>query len=224
MKLADQIKIRELKFNPKVEISENTVELNDIGISVPIPNGCVVDDGEIFENFKAEYVFPENSEFSKKDRESFENGIFPPVFTLKKNSGRPIIACYLFDIRALKGGSNLNIRSINKFELMWTPYLAKKTNELPMNAKRILKNELTGALSTEYGFEYKTKNGTVPIPSYLRILTYEVRNFALTFYLIYDESNNFEQTELDSFIDGIKTNGNNSYNSLWQRAKSMFNL
>lgn len=224
MKLTDQIKIRELKFKPKVEILENTVELNDIGISIPIPKGFTVDDGGIFENFKTEYVFPENSEFSKKDRENFENGIFPPVFTLKKNNGRPIIACYLFDIRALKGGSNLNIRSINKFELMWTPYLAKKTNEVPMNAKRILKNDLTGALSTEYGFEYKTKNETEPIPSSLRILTYEVGNFVLTFYLVYDNANDLEQIELDSFIDGIKTNGNNGYNSLWQKAKSIFNL
>ncbi|MCR9262720.1 MAG: hypothetical protein NXH86_01110 [Flavobacteriaceae bacterium] len=224
MKLTDQIKIRELKFKPKVEILENTVELNDIGISIPIPKEFTVDDGGIFENFKKEYVFPENSEFSKKDRESFENGIFSPVFTLKKNNGRPIIACYLFDIKALKGGSNLNIRSINKFELMWAPYLAKKTNLVEMNAKRILKNELTGALSTEYGFDYKTKNGTETIPSNLRILTYEVRNFVLTFYLIYDNTNNLEQTELDSLIDGIKTNGNNGYNSLWQKAKSMFNL
>ena len=107
---------------------------------------------------------------------------------------------------------------------MWAPYLAKKTNLVEMNAKRILKNELTGALSTEYGFDYKTKDGTETIPSNLRILTYEVRNFVLTFYLIYDNTNNLEQTELDSFIDGIKTNGNNGYNSLWQKAKSMFNL
>jgi hypothetical protein len=91
---------------------------------------------------------------------------------------------------------------------MWAPYLAKKTNKEPMNAKRILKNELTGALSTEYGFDYKTKNGTEPIPSNLRILTYEVGNFVLTFYLIYDDSNNLKQTKLDSFIDGIKTNAN----------------
>jgi hypothetical protein len=84
MKLTDQIKIRDLKFKPKVQILENTVELNDIGISIPIPNGFTVDDGRIFENFKTEYVFPENSEFSKKDRENFKNGIFPPVFTLKK--------------------------------------------------------------------------------------------------------------------------------------------
>ena len=118
MKLTDQIKIRELKFKPKIEISEYSVELNDIGISIPIPNGFTVDDGGIFEEFKAEYVFPENSEFSEKDRKNFENGIFPPVFTLKKNNGRPIIACYLFDIRALKGRNNLNIRSINKLEQM----------------------------------------------------------------------------------------------------------
>ena len=224
MKLTDQIKVRELKFKPKVEILENTVELNDIGISISIPNGFTVDDGGIFENFKKEYVFPENSEFSKKDRENFESGIFPPVFTLKKNSGRPIITCYLFDIRALKGGSNLNIRSINKFEQMWTPYLVKTIKGSPINAKRILKNDLTGALSTECGFEYKTKNGTESTQSNLRILTYEVGNFVLTFYLVYDNANDLEQTELDSFIDGIKTNGNNGYNSLWQKAKSMFNL
>nr|WP_298998896.1 hypothetical protein [uncultured Allomuricauda sp.] len=224
MKLTDQIKIRELKFKPKVEVLEKTVELNDIGISIPIPKGFKVDDGGIFENFKMEYVFPENSEFSKKDRENFENGIFPPVFTLKKTNRRPIIACYLFKAKALKGGSNLNIRSINKFELMWAPYLAKKTNEVPMNAKRILKNNLTGALSTEYGFDYKTKSGTKPIPSNLRILTYEVGKFVLTIYLIYDNAHNLVQSELDSFIDGIKTNGNNGYNSLWLRAKSMFNL
>lgn len=223
MKLTDQIKIRELKFKPKFEILENTVELNDIGISIPIPNRFTIDDGGIFENFKTEYVFPENSEFSKKDRESFENGIFPPVFTLKKNSGRPLIACYLFKAKALKGGSNLNIRSINKFELMWAPYLAKKTNKVPMNAKRISKNELTGALSTEYGFDYKTKNGAEPIPSNLKILTYEVGKFVLTLYLIYDNTDDLEQTELDSFIDGIKTNGKKGYNSLWQKAKSMFN-
>ncbi len=224
MKLTNQIKIRELKFKPRVEIVENTIELSDIRISIPIPNGFIVDDGVIFEDFKSEYIFPKNSEFSKKDRENFENGIFPPVFTLKKTNGRPIIACYLFKAKALKGGSNLNIRSINKFELMWAPYLAKKTNEVPMNAKRILKNELTGALSTEYGFDYKTKNVTEPIPSNLRILTYEIGKFVLTFYLIYDTSNNLEQTELDSFIDGIKTNDNKGYNSLWQRVKTKFNL
>ncbi|PCJ94758.1 MAG: hypothetical protein COA50_10205 [Flavobacteriaceae bacterium] len=224
MKLTDQIKTRELKFKPKVEIFENTIELNDIGISIPIPNGFEIDNGGVFDKFKAEYVFPDNSEFSTKDRESFEKVIFPPVFALKKGNGRPVIACYLFDVRALKGRSNLHIRSINKYELMWAPYLAKKTNEIPMNAKRIMKNELTGALSTEYGFDYKTKNGTVPIPSNLRILTYEVVNFVLTFYIIYDNTNNFEQTEIDSFVDGIKTNDNFGNNSFWQKAKSMFNL
>ncbi|MDF0708286.1 hypothetical protein [Flagellimonas okinawensis] len=221
MKLTDQIKIRELKFKPKVGILENSIELNDIGISIPIPSGFKVDDGVIFEKFKAEYVFPENSEFSKKDLDSFEKGIFPPVFVLKKNSGRPVIACYLFHIRALKGGSNLNIRSINKYELMWAPYLAKKTNEVPMNAKRILRNQMTGALSTEYGFDYKTKNSINPIPSNLRVLNYQVSKFVLTFYLIYDDSNNLEQTELDTFIDGIKTNGNNA-NSIWKQIKAKF--
>lgn len=222
MKLTDQIKIRELKFKPKVEISENSIELNDIGISIPIPNGFKVDDGGIFENFKAEYVFPENSEFSKKDLESFEKGIFPPVFVLKKNGRRPVIACYLYPIRAMKGGSNLNIRSINKFELMWVPYLAKKTNEVPMNAKRILRNQMTGALSTEYGFDYKTKNGNDSIPSNLRVLNYQVGKFVLNFYLIYDDSNNLEQTELDTFIDGIKTNGNSGSYSLWKKIKAKF--
>ena len=224
MKLTDQIKIRKLKFNQKIEISENTVEFISIGISILIPEGFTIDDGRIFKNFKTDYVFPENPEFSKTDKEHFEKGLFPPVFTIKKTDKRPIIACYLFRRKALKGVGNLNIRSINKLESMWAQYVAEKTNDGPMNAKRILKNGLTGALSAEYKFEYNTKSRTEHVPSNLKILTYEIKNFILTFYVIDDNLNKLEQTELDSFIDGIKTSPEKASNSLWQKVLSILNI
>ena len=214
MNLTKEITSRKLNFEPQVEISNESIKIKDIGISIDLIENFVIAEKDTFEKFKAHYQFPENPELNKKDRESFINAIFQPIFILK-NSGkiRPIIACYLFDIRALKGKNNLNIRSINKFELMWTSYIAESKNDRRLNAKRILTNELNGAISESYRFEFKTKNSSENILSNLRILTIEIKDYVLTFYIVDDEKNPLNPVELEKFISGIKkTNANTVYN------------
>jgi hypothetical protein len=214
MNLTKEITSRKLNFEPQVEISNESIKIKDIGISIDLIEKFVIAEKDTFEKFKTEYQFPKNPELNKKDRESFVNAIYQPIFILE-NSGkkRPIIACYLFDVRALKGKNNLNIRSINKFELMWTSYLAESKNDRRLNAKRIVANELNGAISEIYRFEYKTKNGSENTLSNLRILTIEIKDFVLTFYIVDDEKNPLNPAELEKFISGIKkTNANNVYN------------
>jgi hypothetical protein len=214
MNLTKEITSRKLNFEPQVEISNESIKIKDIGISIDLIENFVIAEKDTFEKFKADYQFPENPELNKKDRESFINAIFHPIFILK-NSGktRPIIACYLFDIRALKGKNNLNIRSINKFELMWTSYIAESKNDRRLNAKRILTNELNGAISESYRFEYKTKNSSENILSNLRILTIGIKDYVLTFYIVDDEKNPLNPMKLEKFISGIKkTNANTVYN------------
>ncbi|MEP1938565.1 MAG: hypothetical protein ABJK11_03300 [Balneola sp.] len=194
-----------MKFEPQVEISNELIKIKDIGISIDLIENFVIAEKDTFKKFKAEYQFPENSELNKKDRESFADAIFEPIFILENSENkRPIIACYLFDVRALKGKNNLNIRSINKFELMWTSYLAESKNDRRLNAKRIVTNELNGAISETYRFIYKTKNGSENKLSNLRILTIEIKDYVLTFYIVDDEKTPLNQTELEKFINGIK--------------------
>jgi hypothetical protein len=205
MNLTKEITSRKLNFEPQVEISNESIKIKDIGISVDLIENFVIAEKETFEKFKTEYLFPENPELNKKDRDSFVNAIFQPIFILENSEKkRPIIACYLFDVRALKGKNNLNIRSINKFELMWASYLAESKNERRLNAKRIVANELNGAISEIYRFEYKTKNGSENKLSNLRILTFEIKDYILTFYIVDDEKNGLNQAELEKFINGIK--------------------
>jgi hypothetical protein len=205
MNLTKEITSRKLNFEPQVEISNESIKIKDIGISIDLIENFVIAEKDTFKKFKTEYQFPENSELNKKDRESFADAIFEPIFILENSKKkRPIIACYLFDVRALKGKNNLNIRSINKFELMWTSYLAKSKNDRRLNAKRIVTNELNGAISETYRFEYKTKNGSENKLSNLRILTIEIKDYVLTFYIVDDEKNPLNQAELEKFINGIK--------------------
>jgi len=205
MNLTKEITSRKLNFEPQVEISNESIKIKDIGISIDLIENFVIAEKDTFEKFKAEYQFPENPELNKKDRESFVNAIFQPIFILENSEKkRPIIACYLFDVRALKGKNNLNIRSINKFELMWTSYLAESKNDRRLNAKQIVTNELNGAISEIYRFEYKTKNGSENKLSNLRILTIEIKDYVLTFYIVDDEKNPLNQAELEKFINGIK--------------------
>ncbi|TRZ43121.1 hypothetical protein [Robertkochia solimangrovi] len=205
MNLTKEITSRKLNFEPQVEISNESIKIKDIGISIDLIENFVLADKDTFNKFKAEYQFPKNSELNKKDRESFADAIFEPVFILENSEKkRPIIACYLFDVRALKGKNNLNIRSINKFELMWTSYLAEPKNDRRLNAKRIVTNELNGAISETYRFEYKTKNDSKNKLSNLKILTIEIKDYVLTFYIVDDEKNSLNQAELEKFINGIK--------------------
>jgi hypothetical protein len=204
MNLTKEITSRKLNFEPQVEISNESIKIKDIGISIGLIENFVIAEQDTFEKFKAEYQFPKNSELNKKDKESFANAIFEPIFILENSEKkRPIIACYLFDVRALKGKNNLNIRSVNKFELMWTSYLAESKNDRRLNAKRIVANELNGAISEIYRFEYKTKNSSESKLSNLRILTIEIKDYVLTFYIVDDEKNPLNQVELEKFINGI---------------------
>ena len=206
MNLTREIINRELNFEPKVEISTNTIKVECVGISISLTDNFAIAEKDTFSRFKYEYQFPENPELSRKDRESFVDAIFQPLFIIKRNgNNRPLIACYLFDVYALKGKHNLNIRSINKFELMWATYLAESKNNRRPNAKRIKTNGLNGAISDNYQFEYKTKLGSRCTPSNLRILTLEIKDYILTFYIVDDEENPMNQTELEKFINGIKT-------------------
>ena len=205
MNLTKEITSRKLNFEPQVEILNESIKIKNIKISIDLIENFVIAEKDTFEKFKAEYQFPENSELNKKNRESFANAIFEPIFILENNEKkRPIIACYLFYFRALKGKNNLNIRSINKFELMLTAYLAESKNDRRLNTKRIVANELNGAISEIYRFEYKTKSGSENKLSNLRLLTIEIKDYVLTFYIVDDEKNPLNQAELEKFINRIK--------------------
>ena len=204
MNLTKEITNRKLNFEPQVEISKKSIKIKDVGISIDLIENFVLAEKDTFEKFKSEYQFPENPELNKKDRESFVSAIFEPIFILESNGNkRPIIACYLFNVRTLKGNNNLNIRSINKFELMWANYIAESKNDRSLNAKRIANNKLNGAISETYKFEYKTKNGSENVLSNLRILTIEIKDYVLTFYIVDDDKNPLSQAKLEKFINGI---------------------
>jgi hypothetical protein len=205
MNLTKEIKNRKIGFEPKVKVSNNRIEIDKIGIGIELSDNFTVADKSEFRNFISDYEFPKNLELSKKDREGFKNELFEPIFTLSdKENTRPIIACYLFNLSDLKGNSNLNIRSITKYELMWAEYVLESKNNRRVNVKRIVTNGINGSISENYWFVYKSKSSNSEKLSRLRILNLEINDYVLTFYIIDDEQNDLNETELEKFISGIK--------------------
>jgi len=204
MNLTKEIQNRKISFNPKVKLSNKRIEIEEIGIKIELWNKFNVSDKSKFQNFLSNYEFPKNLELSKKDREGFKKELFEPIFTLSnKENNRPIVACYLFNVYALKGKTNLNIQSITKYELMWAEYILESKNKRRVNVKRIVTNGINGSVSEDYWFTYKSNN--TEILSRLRILNLEINEFVLTFYIVDDEQNNLSKIELEKFINGIKT-------------------
>jgi len=207
MNLTKEIKNRKIGFEPKVKVSKNLIEIEKIGIGIDIDlsDKFTLADKSDFRNFINDYEFPKNLELSKKDREGFMNELFEPIFTLSdKENTRPIIACYLFNVNDLKGNTNLNIRSITKFELMWAEYILESKNNRRVNVKRVVTNGINGSISENYWFVYKSKNSNSEKLSRLLILNLEINDYVLTFYIIDDEQNELNETELEKLISGIK--------------------
>jgi hypothetical protein len=205
MNLTKEIKNRKIGFEPKIKVSNKRIEIDQFGIKIELSDKFTVADKSEFQNFINDYEFPKNLELSKKDREGFKNELFEPIFTLSdKKKTRPIIACYLFNVSDLKGKTNLNIRSITKFELMWAEYLLESKNNRKVNVKRVVTNGINGSISESYWFVYKSKSANSEKLSRLQILNLEINNYVLTFYIIDDEQNDLNETELEKFISGIK--------------------
>ena len=205
MNLTKEIQNRKNTFDPEVKISTNRIEIDQIGVEIQFSDKFIVSDKTKFQELIADYQFPKNTELSKKDREGFEKAIFEPIFTLSdKEYKRPIIACYLYNVYALKGSSNLNIRSITKYELMWAEYLVESRNNRRVNVKRVVTNGINGSISENYWFVYKSKSSNSEVLSRLRILSLEFGDYVLTFYIVDDEQNSLNETELENFINGIK--------------------
>ena len=209
MNLTNAIINRKLDSDPELKFLTNQIQIGEIDISIEIPTNLTIADKEEFENFKLNYSFPKNDELRNKDRLEFEKALFPPLFILKnKYRNYPKIVCYLFNVYSLKGETNLNIRSITKYELMWAEYLVESRNSKRVNVKKINSNGLEGAISEDYNFVYRSKSGDEKLTR-LRILNLEIRNYVLAFYLLDDETDIFSQESLNELIEGIKTNGNN---------------
>ena len=205
MNLTKEIKNRKIGFEPKVKVSNNRIEIEKIGIGIELSDKFIVTDKTKFQELIADYQFPKNTELSKKDREWFQKAIFEPIFTLSdKENKRPIIACYLYNVYALKGSSNLNIRSITKYELMWAEYLVESKNNRRVNVKRVITNGINGSISDNYWFIHRSKSNNSELLSRLRILSLEFGDYVLTFYIVDDEQNELNETELENFINGIK--------------------
>lgn len=205
MNLTKEIKNRKIGFEPKVKVSNNRIEIEKIGIGIELSDKFTVADKSEFRNFISDYEFPKNLELNKKDREEFEKELFEPIFTLSdKENNRPIIACYLFNVNDLKGNTNLNIRSITKYELMWAEYILESKNNRRVNVKRVVTNGINGSISENYWFAYKSKSTNSEILSRLRILNLEINDYVLTFYIVDDEQNALSETELEKFKNGIK--------------------
>ena len=205
MNLTKEIKNRKNSFDPEVKVSNNRIEIDQIGVEIQFSDKFIVTDKTEFQELIADYQFPKNTELSKKDREGFEKAIFEPIFTLSdKENKRPIIACYLYNVYALKGSSNLNIRSITKYELMWAEYLVESKNNRRVNVKRVVTNGINGSLSEDYWFIHRSKSNNSELLSRLRILSLEFGDYVLTFYIVDDEQNALSETELENLINGIK--------------------
>ncbi|WP_202029329.1 hypothetical protein [Galbibacter mesophilus] len=186
-------------------MSNNRIEIDQIGIGIELSDKFTLADKSDFRNFINDYEFPKNLELSKKDREGFKNELFEPIFTLSdKENARPIIACYLFNVNDLKGNTNLNIRSITKYELMWAEYILESKNNRRVNVIRVVTNGINGSISENYWFVYKSKSSNSEKLSRLRIMNLEINDYVLTFYIIDDEQNDLNETELKKFISGIK--------------------
>ncbi|MCM5664002.1 hypothetical protein [Galbibacter mesophilus] len=205
MNLTKEIKNRKNDFEPKLKVSNNRIEIDQIGIGIELSDKFTLADKSDFRNFINDYEFPKNLELSKKDREGFKNELFEPIFTLSdKENARPIIACYLFNVNDLKGNTNLNIRSITKYELMWAEYILESKNNRRVNVIRVVTNGINGSISENYWFVYKSKSSNSEKLSRLRIMNLEINDYVLTFYIIDDEQNDLNETELKKFISGIK--------------------
>ena len=77
-------------------------------------------------------------------------------------------------------------------------------NNRRVNVKRVVTNGINGSISEDYWFAYKSKSINSEILSRLRILNLEINDYVLTFYILDDEQNDLNETELEKFISGIK--------------------
>ena len=209
MNLTNQINIRQLNYKPKVDSQDGKLVISDLGVSINLSSKFRFSPENSFQSFLDNYMFPDNEELNKKDKETYKKVIFPPLKILescdKTEEGfRPIVLIYLYDREALTGTSQLHIWSINKFEMMWAPYFIDSSGPYRTNPKVLKIDGIPSSLSQALNFNYKSKNHPDGISSYLRTLTIDLQNYILAFYIVDNVQNRINDADLQGLIKGIK--------------------
>ncbi|WP_017734124.1 hypothetical protein [Nafulsella turpanensis] len=208
--LTETIAIRKLEFEPSADCLNNTIFIKDLDLTIDFGSDWLVSPDERFNEFMNDYIFPAEEDLSKKDRENYKNAIFPPLKIIEKREKKggtfsPVMVIYLYERKALTGPSNLHIRSINKFEMMWAPYLIDASGPYRTNPKVFKICGYPASLSQIMNFIYKSKDYPDGINSRLRTLTIDLAPYVLAFYLIDNTESFVDDIEVKSLIEGIKT-------------------
>lgn len=83
MNLTNQIKIRQLSFKPKVDSLDGKLNIADLGVSINLIYKFRFSPENSFQSFLDNYIFPDNEELNKKDKENYKKVIFPPLKILE---------------------------------------------------------------------------------------------------------------------------------------------
>lgn len=209
MNLTRVISSRRLDFEPDIKLKGKIVCIAEIGAEINLQQDWYIAPTESFAEYKANYIFPEIDELSRKDKKTYKESIFPPMLLLVSSKKcekvfKPIILTYLYRREALTGATLLHIRSINKFEMMWAPnFIDAHTSE--RTSPKVFK--LCGyptSLSKTLNFVFRSNLYSEPIESRLTILTIDLVDFVLAFYIVDNYNCQLTEGDIEEFIQNIK--------------------
>jgi hypothetical protein len=206
MRLTDFLIWRQHGLSKNFLLNETNVIFKDVNTSIDFQGWGTLDEGR-YDDFVSKYKFPDNSEFSKKDRDDIRENIPKPQVLIQKveNCCRPIIAMYLYVKSQLTGDSVMHIRSINKFEQMWVPYFFTFQGYRRSNPKVIRKDSFQYCQSEDLNFTYSFTEENVNTSARLRILTFSLGDHILMWYVFDREDEKLHQHEIEELINNINT-------------------
>ncbi len=105
MNLTKEINNRQLNFKPKVDSLDGKLVIPDLGVSINLSSKWRFSPENSFQSFLDNYIFPDNEELNKKDKETYKKVIFPPLRILERcdkteEGFRPVVLIYC--IRTVK--------------------------------------------------------------------------------------------------------------------------
>jgi hypothetical protein len=185
--LIDFLKSRQHGFKEGISIEKNTIIFSEPCIKIDMTNWEFLAP-EKYDDFISRYVFPANEDLSAKDRKGVRENFPEPNIILqqktrKQTTAAPLIVMYLYHKTQLTGDSLLLIRSINKFEQMWTPYFMNLQKPSRSNPRRIKKDFFEYCQSGEMKFTYSLSNEESVQEAALRILTFSFNDLILLMYV-----------------------------------------
>lgn len=211
MNFINVIKHRKLPFKLNIEFEDDHLIVQEFNISIgPLPL-WEYSSKEVFNSFKKEFELSVFDDVSPSEAKKIRAALHPPAFILRKGNSKNnnetfYIAGYFVPRIVLNGGSNLHLRSLNKYEQMWASYIVKthgRNNEI----KSLVIGNSIASLSGPIFFGPIAEKETTKRHNRLRILMIEMGEYVLICYIIDNPSYGDNEANLADFMNSISIGG-----------------